>query len=60
MLALRILTLPIVTVAFLVLYTTATKAPAIVEMANLTLWIVLSVLAVAKLVRAMKRNATCN
>jgi len=60
MLALRILRLPVVMVAFLVLYTTATKAPAIVEMATLTLWITLLVFTVAKFVRAMKKNATRN
>jgi hypothetical protein len=58
MLALRILTLPIAMAAFMVLYTTATKAPAIVEIANLILWIILPFLTVAKLVRTIKRNAT--
>ena len=60
MLALHILRLPIVMVAILVLYTTATKAPAIVEIATLILWIVLSVFTVAKFVTAMKKNATRN
>jgi hypothetical protein len=60
MLAIRILTLPIAMAAFTALYTTATMAPAIIELGNLILWIILPFLIAAKLVRAIKRNATCN
>ncbi|MGV1758899.1 hypothetical protein ACQZ6F_18990 [Rhizobium sp. A22-96] len=60
MLALRILGFPIAMAAFTVLYVIATKAPEAVEVGSLVLWIILPLLIIAKLVRAMLRNATAN
>lgn len=45
---------------FAALYTMAIKAPHAVEAGTLLLWIILPLPIVAKLVRAMVRNATMN
>jgi hypothetical protein len=55
MLLLRILTLPIAMLAFVVLYALAIKAPSAVETASLWLWIGLPFVLIARLKRRIWR-----
>lgn len=57
---LRILTLPIAMLAFIILFVVANKLPHTVETTNLVVWILLLILIVAKLIRAFRKNTTLN